>query len=152
MNRKTTQKKCDFSILKSFILDDVVCTKLQIDMLDCTAFTVRFLAFLRMLTLILSNNTIQIHYLSHNYHAETLSSQDLQKCSHNAGVQVCSISLMYKLALKYSFSVFDVSIFLRFGSNVIMFSCFTVHSATGARCQQNARICSWKASTSDVIL
>jgi len=78
------------------MLDDVVCTKLQIDMLDCTAFTVRFIAFLRVLTLILSNNTIQIYYLSHNYHVETLSSQDLQKCMHNASVQVHAINLMYK--------------------------------------------------------
>ena len=112
-------------------MDDVICTKLQIDMLDCTAFTVRFIAFLRLLTLILSNNTIQIHHLSHNYHVETLSSQDLQKCLHNARVQVCAINLMYKfkkLALrkcfcpKILFFHFWLSIFQRCSSNVTMFS------------------------------
>jgi len=50
---------------------------------------------------------IQIHYLLHNYHVETLSLQDLEKCLHSVRVQVCSFNLMYKFrsvfVLKYSF-------------------------------------------------
>ena len=64
-------------------------------------------------------------------HVDYLSSQDLEKCPHNATVQLRSVNLMHKFqrltygiafVLKYSFSAFIEGIFRMLNSNVLMFS------------------------------